>query len=162
MKKGIFFDVGTHQDLLDKHKSYSKILSVKEGEEEPADFDSTPKIFGMDAKMTTKEEKSLQKKIEYVDDRERSASFRASLSQLGASMPDAMSSCSSLHQSIASLLDEFDEKESGSKDTMSDITFSKGINYFIKVTFPLILRMLSDSMNVIFSPFPNFFHLTNI
>ena len=126
MKKGIFFDVGTHEDLLDKHQSYSKILSVKEGEEEPADFDSTP---------ITKEEKSLQKKIEYVDDRERSTSFRASLSQLGASMPEALSSTSSLHQSIASLLDEYDEKESGSENTMSDITFSKGINYFIKVTF---------------------------
>ena len=135
MKKGIFFDVGTHQDLLDKHQSYSKILSVKEGEEEPADFDSTPRPIGMDAKTMTKEENRLQKKIEYVDDRERSASFRASLSVLGASMPDAMSSCSSLHQSIASLLDEFDEKESGSKNTMSDITFSKGINYFIKVGY---------------------------
>ena len=126
MKKGIFFDVGTHEDLLDKHQSYSKILSVKEGEEEPADFDSTP---------IPKEEESLQKKIEYVDDRERSTSFRASLSQLGASMPEALSSTSSLHQSIASLLDEYDEKESGSENTMSDITFSKGINYFIKVTF---------------------------
>ena len=126
MKKRIFFDVGTHEDLLDKHQSYSKILSVKEGEEEPADFDSTP---------IPKEEESLQKKIEYVDDRERSTSFRASLSQLGASMPEALSSTSSLHQSIASLLDEYDEKESGSENTMSDITFSKGINYFIKVTF---------------------------
>ena len=51
-------------------------------------------------------------------------------------MPEAMSSTSSLHQSIASLLDEYDEKESGSKNSMSDITFSKGINHFIKVTFP--------------------------
>ena len=51
-------------------------------------------------------------------------------------MPEALSSTSSLHQSIASLLDEYDEKESGSENSMSDITFSKGINYFIKVTFP--------------------------
>ena len=140
MKKGIFFDVGTHEDLLDKHQSYSKILSVKDAEEEPADFDSTPRTFGKDAKIITKEEKSLQKKIEYVDDRERSSSFRASLSQLGASMPEAMSSTSSLHQSIASLLDEYDEKESGSKNVMSDITFSKGINHFIKVTFPFNIK----------------------
>ena len=134
MKKGKFFDVGTHQDLIDKHKSYSKILSIKEGENEPVDLDSAPGPFGTDGKQgTKKKDKSLQNKIEFVDDRDKSASLRASLSELGAVSAEAISSTSSLHKSVASLLDEYDEKEYGTGETISVVGFSEGIDYFIKV-----------------------------
>ena len=136
MKKGKFFDVGTHQELMNKHKSYSKVLSVKEGEEEPVDLDSSSLQLGNKDIVENKDHKPLINAIEKLSNWDKSAnSLRSSLSVLGAATPEAFSSTSSLHQSIASLMDEYDEKEIGSGESTSIISLWEGIDYFIKVKF---------------------------
>ena len=136
MKKGKIFDVGTHQELMNKHKSYSKVLSVKEGEEEPVDLDSSSLQLGNKDIVENNDHKPLINAIEKLSNWDKSAnSLGSSLSVLGGATPEAFSSTSSLHQSIASLIDEYGEKEIGSGESTSIISLWKGIDYFIKVKF---------------------------
>ena len=120
MKKGRLVDVGNHKDLIERHKSYSNILSSKKGENEPIDLDCAEGL------LTSESGEKMQKHIvqKLLEDTLKAASWKNSLDVHGyGSMESVASQASSTIYASQSITPKVNY----------NLTFSESMKYFLKV-----------------------------
>ena len=118
MERGKFVDIGNHEDLLEKHKNYSTILSRKEGNNQEIDLDSTKSIS--DTGFARKDNENVVQELLHGTKKE--TSFRNSLFEVGYGSTESLTSTSSI--CVTQTIDT---------DHSSEITVTEGIKYFLKV-----------------------------
>ena len=118
MERGKFVDIGNHEDLLEKHKNYSTILSRKEGNNQEIDLDSTKSISNTG--FERKDNGNIVQ--ERLHGTKKETSFRNSLFEDGYGSTESLTSTSSI-----CVRETIDTKHS------SEITVTGGIKYFLKV-----------------------------
>ena len=138
VKKGKFADIGTHEELISKHKSYTKMLSMKD-DNEPIDHECQ-RVFINDSNPTNEEgplSSSWNTKTNSVQSKHLDCPKLTSLQnpyvELEAFSTEALSSISSFH-SLHNITSGYNEKDSVSAENNSDVKFYEGVKYFIKVS----------------------------
>ena len=110
MKKGRLVDVGNHKDLMERHKNYSNILSSKKGDNEPIDLDCAEGPLASEAG---------EKMHEHIVQTLLEDNY---LKSLGSSESVASQASSTMYAS-----------QSITPKVNSNVTFSEGMKYFLKV-----------------------------
>ena len=120
MKKGRLADIGKHQDLVERHKSYSNILSSKEGENEPIDLDCA------EGPLPTESGQTFQEQIVHklLEDTHKSASCQSFLDAHGYSSMESLVSTVSSTIYASQLI---------TSEVNANVTFSESLTYFLKV-----------------------------
>ena len=142
VKQGKFTDIGTHEELASRHKTYTKVLSLKD--EEPIDLDSQD-VVRKDS-IRRNEERPISPPFsprqrtrttsfqQHPFDDTKLASLHNSLAELGTFSTEMLNSLPSI-RSFATCRDEYDETDSDIKEAIPDVKFSSGLKQFIKVHF---------------------------
>ena len=143
VKKGQFADIGTHEELVSKHKSYTKVLSLKDNEE-PIDLDS--QVVVRNESIQRYEERPFSVPLS-PRERRRTTSFQQhyfddtilsslhnSLAELGTFSTEMLNSIPSVNY-FATDRDEYNETDSHIKEAIPEMEFSIGLKQFIKVHF---------------------------
>ena len=115
---GKFVDIGTHEDLLKRHKNYSTILSRKEGNNQEVDLDSAKNL------SETGYERNDHENIvqELLKDTKKETSFRNFLAEDGYRSTESLTSTSSIGV-----------PQTTDPEHDSEINITGGIKYFLKV-----------------------------
>ena len=120
MERGKFVDIGTHEDLLEKHKNYSTILSRKEENNQEIDLDSTKNVSNTG--FARKDQENIVQEL--LKDAKKETSFRNSLSEVGYGSTSSLTSTSSI-----CIPQDIDPEHD------SNITVTGGMKYFLKVNY---------------------------
>ena len=136
VKKGKFADIGTHQELMSKHKSYTKMLSMKD-DNEPIDPECQ-RVLIDDSNLTNERlsprwnTKTTSVQAKHLDC-PKLTSLQNPFVELEAFSTETLSSISSF-PSLHNLNSGYKEKDSVSGENNSDVKFYGGLKYFIKVS----------------------------